>query len=186
MKRVWTMVMAGAGALLCVGALAQVVGSDFEMRPVFPGDNAWNADVSHEAVDPNSAAFIARIGAGKPLHPDFGKGINGIPFQFVNAKTPRVPVTFEYADESDKGPYPIPDAPLIEGGPGAKDGDRHILMIDTDALGALRVVAGGEGAGRLARGEWRDLGFEGECVAAGGVDVGGCGGVADFSRPGAV
>jgi hypothetical protein len=41
-------------------------------------------------------------------------------------------VIFQYADESDKGPYPIPDQPLIEGGPGATDGDRHLLLIDRD------------------------------------------------------
>ena len=31
---------------------------------------------------------------------------------------------FEYADESDRGPYPIPPNPPIEGG-----GDRHILIV---------------------------------------------------------
>ncbi|MDF1666769.1 MAG: hypothetical protein P1V97_33775, partial [Planctomycetota bacterium] len=36
---------------------------------------------------------------------------------------------FQYADESDKGPYPIPDNAPIEGGKDAK-GDRHILVID--------------------------------------------------------
>jgi hypothetical protein len=41
-------------------------------------------------------------------------------------------VAFDYEDESDPGPYPIPaDAP-IEGGPGAS-GDRHVLVIDRDA-----------------------------------------------------
>jgi hypothetical protein len=42
-----------------------------------------------------------------------------------------VPVTFEYADESDPGPYPIPPNPPIEGGPDS-EGDRHILIIDRD------------------------------------------------------
>jgi hypothetical protein len=36
-----------------------------------------------------------------------------------------VPVTIDYADESDAGPYPIPPNPPIEPG----DGDNHILMI---------------------------------------------------------
>ena len=106
--------------------------STFRGRTVFPVTNAWNADVSKLPVDANSAAYIAAIGANKPLHPDFGTGTNGIPFQFVDHKTPKVAVTFDYADESDKGPYPIPDHPLIEGGPGATDGDRHLLLIDTD------------------------------------------------------
>jgi hypothetical protein len=40
-----------------------------------------------------------------------------------------VPVTFDYDDESDPGPYPIPKNPKIEGGPNA-DGDRHIILLD--------------------------------------------------------
>jgi len=42
-----------------------------------------------------------------------------------------VNVNFDYADESDPGPYPIPANPLIEGGPQSQ-GDRHILVVDTD------------------------------------------------------
>src|SRR5262249_12496806 len=41
----------------------------------------------------------------------------------------KVAVDFQYADESDPGPYPIPPNPLIEGGPGG-DGDRHILVVE--------------------------------------------------------
>jgi hypothetical protein len=43
-----------------------------------------------------------------------------------------VPVTFEYADESDKGPYPIPPDAPVEGGAQSK-GDRHVLVIDVRA-----------------------------------------------------
>ena len=111
------------------GSAAQI----FASHTVFPQDNSWNTDISQLPVDPNSAAYIAAIGANKPLHPDFGTGINGIPFQFVDPGTAKASVTFDYADESDKGPYPIPAAPLIEGGPGATSGDRHMLLIDPDA-----------------------------------------------------
>jgi hypothetical protein len=44
----------------------------------------------------------------------------------------KVPVAFEYPDESDPGPYPIPPDAPIEGGPEA-DGDRHILVLDRDS-----------------------------------------------------
>jgi hypothetical protein len=37
-------------------------------------------------------------------------------------------VVFTWPDESDDGPYPIPAAPLVEGG-----SDRHILMVDKDS-----------------------------------------------------
>jgi hypothetical protein len=42
-----------------------------------------------------------------------------------------VPVTFDYADESDPGPYPIPSNAPIEGG-AASSGDRHVITIDRD------------------------------------------------------
>jgi len=43
-----------------------------------------------------------------------------------------VPVSFDYADESDAGPYPVPPDAPIEGGPNST-GDRHVLMVDRDA-----------------------------------------------------
>ncbi len=100
---------------------------------IFPVDNAWNRDISRHKVHPNSANFIKSIGADKPLHPDFGttwKGApNGIPFVVVPRDQKRVKVTFRYADESDKGPYPIPPDAPIEGGPDSK-GDRHVIAVD--------------------------------------------------------
>jgi hypothetical protein len=40
-----------------------------------------------------------------------------------------VHVGFDYASESDKGPYPIPRSVPIEGGRNA-DGDRHVIVVD--------------------------------------------------------
>src|SRR5205823_14174392 len=57
---------------------------------------------------------------------------NGIPYTAVPATQTRVPVTFDYADESDPGPYPIPPDASIEGGP-QSTGDRHVLVVDKDA-----------------------------------------------------
>jgi hypothetical protein len=106
-----------------------------EGRRPFPDDNPWNTPIAGEPVDPNSAALIASIGLNTGLHPDFGANYNGssfgIPYIVVDGSTPTVNVTFDYADESDPGPYPIPaDAP-VEGGPAAS-GDRHVLVIDRD------------------------------------------------------
>jgi hypothetical protein len=96
----------------------------------FPADNPWNKDISKEPVDPNSDNLVRSIGLDKPLHPDFGPGA-GIPYVVVGGEQPRVAVAFEYKDESDPGPYPIPaDAP-IEGGLHA-GGDRHVLVLDRD------------------------------------------------------
>jgi hypothetical protein len=102
---------------------------------VFPVDDPWNRDISRLPVDPNSDALIRSIGIDKPLHPDFGTVYAGapigIPYVVVPGPQPRVPVRFEYADESDPGPYPIPPGAPIEGGPKG-EGDRHVLVIDRD------------------------------------------------------
>ena len=104
--------------------------------PVFPADNIWNVRVDTLPLDPNSAAYVATIGATAHLHPDFGSGTwegepIGIPYVDVPGTQPLVDVTFEYADESDPGPYPIPPDPPIEGGPDS-EGDRHVLIVDRD------------------------------------------------------
>lgn len=87
-------------------------------------------------VDPNSANLIASIGLNTGLHPDFGTvyngAPNGIPYIVVSGTQSRVPINFTaYGDESDPGPYPVPPAAPIEGGPNSQ-GDRHVLIIDRD------------------------------------------------------
>ncbi|HEU0077016.1 MAG TPA: hypothetical protein VFQ76_05160 [Longimicrobiaceae bacterium] len=110
-------------------------GASLNGRRPFPSDNPWNQDVSGEPVDPNSAALIAACGADRGLHPDFGTvwngAPNGIPYIVVSGSQARVPVTFDYDDESDPGPYPVPAAAPIEGGPNGT-GDRHVLIVDRD------------------------------------------------------
>ena len=112
---------------------------------VLPADNVWHADVSNLPVDPNSATYIASIGANAPLHPDFGSGKYqgepiGIPDNVVPSTQPFVPVSFTYASESDPGPYPIPKKPLIEGGPRSK-GDRHVLVVDAGSCTDYELYA---------------------------------------------
>ena len=119
--------------------------------PVFPADNAWNRRVDTLPVAAGSAATVAAIGATKTMHADFGSGLwdggpIGIPITVVGKGQPKSTVRFEYADESDRGPYPIPAGVKIEGGAGS-DGDRHALIVDRDAcrlyeLYALRRVGG--------------------------------------------
>ena len=108
-----------------VGANADLNG----WRPMSDGSE-WNRTIERDPVDSNSAELLASIKhpsgrfAGHAwLHPDFGPE-GGIPYLVVDQAGP-TPVSFEYADESDPGPYPIPlDAP-IEGG-----GDRHVIVVD--------------------------------------------------------
>jgi hypothetical protein len=104
--------------------------------PVFPANNVWNVRIDHLPVDANSAAYVATIGTSKPVHPDFGAGLwaggpIGIPYVIVAGSQPRVPVRFEYADESDPGPYPLPPDAPIEGS-SQSTGDRHVLALDRD------------------------------------------------------
>ena len=112
-----------------------LVGLNATLPRLFPDDNLWNQPVDTAQVDPNSDQIIALIGGGKALHPDFGSNWNGgpfgIPYVVVSGNQSRVPVTFDYDDESDPGPYPIPSEAPIEGG-ASSDGDRHVLIVDRD------------------------------------------------------
>ena len=125
-------ILAAAGALaaltvasgaLAAGSRGPVIGG----CAVFPADNAWNRDVSHDPVDPRSNAYIGSIDShgNRFLHADFGGGGHyGIPYGVVPRGQPRVPIRFtDYGSESDRGPYPIPAGARVEEG-----SDRHVLI----------------------------------------------------------
>jgi hypothetical protein len=104
--------------------------------PVLPASNPFNQRVDGLPVAADSATLIASIGEQAPAKADFGSGTYdggpiGIPYKVVRGSQRRVPVSFDYADESDKGRYPLPANVPIEGGPNA-DGDRHVLVVDRD------------------------------------------------------
>lgn len=132
---------------------------------IFPADNPWNTRVDDLPVHPESGRWIDSIGLGTKLHPDFGtvwRGAPiGIPYVVVPSDQPKVSVAFEYADESDAGPYPIPPNPPIEGGPNADpDSDRHILMIDPKKkllYELFQVLPNGQGGWRAGSGAIFDL-----------------------------
>jgi hypothetical protein len=122
-------------SFLAPPSIAQTAPS-LEGCPVLPADNVWNTPVADLPLDPKSDAYIATIGAGGGLHPDFGSGTwdggpIGIPYTVVDGTQPEVDVVFDYADESDPGPYPIPSDADIEGG-SQSGGDRHVLVLDRD------------------------------------------------------
>jgi hypothetical protein len=97
--------------------------------PIFPANNPWNERVDRLPVAAGSNAMIQAIGSDAPVHPDFGSFAGyGIPYTVVGHSTARTRVTFEYAGESDRRPYPLPAHPRVEGG-----GDRHVLLVDRDA-----------------------------------------------------
>jgi hypothetical protein len=108
---------------------------------LFPADNAWNLRVDSLPVASNSDAIIGSIGAGTGLHPDFGSGKwaggpIGIPFNVVPATQKTSKVSFDYADESDAGPYPIPKNVRLEYG-----SDRHALIVATGSCKLYELFA---------------------------------------------
>ena len=112
---------------------------------VFPANNPWNTKITDWPLHKNSDAMIESIGADKPMryNPDMA-------YIIVPPNQPKVDVKLgEMAEESDKGPYPVPDNLPIEGWPayfereqsdktleqvqegaGDDENDRHAIVLD--------------------------------------------------------
>jgi hypothetical protein len=114
---------------------------------IFPPDNPFNQLIEDWPLHPDSRSIVASIGIEKPLryNPDMG-------FILVPANQPPVDVKLmAYPDESDPGPYPVPENTPIEGWPVAYErgavgksvpsleqiqrrdataGDRHAIVVD--------------------------------------------------------
>jgi hypothetical protein len=114
---------------------------------VFPEDNPWNLVVTDWSLHPKSKEIVASIGNEKPLryNPDMG-------FVLIPPDQKKIDVKLvSYPDESDKGPYPVPDIVPIEGWPAHykrdaklknltledvqrdklnENGDRHGIVVD--------------------------------------------------------
>ena len=139
--------LAAALAVVTLGGAGPGGSPQIAGCPVFPDSNPWNQRVDKLPVAANSATMIRSIGLDAPVHADFGSGlydgqIIGIPYNIVSGSQAKARVRFEYADESDKGPYPIPAHPKIEGG-----SDHHILIVDKTncrlyELGGAQKTAG--------------------------------------------
>lgn len=114
---------------------------------VFPPDNPWHQDVSDWPRHPNSRKILFSIGLTKTLRYNADMA-----FVLVPPDQERVEVKItQFPDESDKGPYPLPDNLPIEGWPAHYkrdlklrsatlddvqrdtlkiDGDRHAIVVD--------------------------------------------------------
>ena len=132
-------ILMAASAVAAIAAAAVGVSSAHRLPhathcPVFPVSNPWNQRVDKLPVAKDSAAIVRAIGPGDPVHADFGSGLYnggpiGIPYTTVGKGQRRYRVKFGYADESDRGPYPIPRNVPIEGGR-RSTGDRHAIVVD--------------------------------------------------------
>jgi hypothetical protein len=140
-----------ASVVVAMGAAGTTASPRIAGCKVFPPDNVWNRRIDRLPVAAGSDAVVRSIGLAEHVHADFGSGLwdggpIGIPITVVGRDTPRSRVAFQYAGESDRGPYPIPPQVRIEGGPDG-DGDRHAILVDRDRcrlyeLFALRQVDG--------------------------------------------
>lgn len=113
---------------------------------VFPEDHAFNQSIENWPRHPRSKEIVESVGADKPL-----RGNSDMGFILVPPDQPRVEVKIvEYPDESDPGPFPIPDNIPIEGWPAwhqrenatppsletvqrrppRYEGDRHAIVVD--------------------------------------------------------
>lgn len=117
---------------------------------MFPADNIWNARVDSLPAHLLSDSWIDSIGRDEGFHMDFGSGIwdggpIGIPYNVLSgASVSKHKVEFYYPEESDAGPYPIPEEPLREYG-----ADHHILIVDTDDCRLYEIYDAS-----VANGEW--------------------------------
>jgi hypothetical protein len=114
---------------------------------IFPADNPWNQVIEDWPVHPASPKIIGSIGAAKPFryNPDMA-------YILVPPDQKKIDLKLvSYPDESDRGPYPLPDETPIEGWPVnyqrnpklksvtlddvqrdklKEDGDRHAIVVD--------------------------------------------------------
>ena len=114
---------------------------------MFPDNNVWNTPVNALPVHARSDQWVNSIGRNTGFHMDFGAGNwdggpIGIPYNVVGAGVPKVPVSFDYWDESDPGPYPIPSNPKIEYG-----SDHHILIVDSSTCTLYELFDAGFSGG---------------------------------------
>ena len=112
---------------------------------VFPSDNPWNEIVSDWPLHPDSAAIVASIGPAKPLRSNTDMG-----YIIVPPNQPRVDVKIgEYAGESDKGPYPLPDNVPIEGWPADFHRNAKLKDITLDDVQRDTLKQGGDRHGSV-------------------------------------
>jgi hypothetical protein len=113
---------------------------------IFPKDNPWNEDISERPLHPQSGKIIETI--GKDLRFRWNQDMS---FILVPPDQPKLPLEVGTRDESDPGPYPIPDNAPLEGWPMSGvpleklqregEGDRHLIVVDPAAMKLYELFA---------------------------------------------
>ena len=112
---------------------------------IMPRDNPWNEDISNRPLLYNSAAMINQISTDLPSNRQDLRPFYEMNFVIIPAGQPNVPINFfNYPDESDPSPYPIPANMPVEGWPrvtggltnsqwqediNGDGGDRHSMIL---------------------------------------------------------
>ncbi len=107
---------------------------------IYPPDNPWNLLVEDWPLHPNSKEIVASIGPEKPLryNPD-------MTFVLVPPKEKRVSVKIvAYPQESDRGPYPVPDNIPIEHWPAHFQHTEELKALTLDDVQRDKLKAGGD------------------------------------------
>ena len=107
---------------------------------LFPKDNAINSPVTDWPLHPDSPEIVASVGNDKPLryNPDMA-------YVIVPPDQKRVPVKLGgYADESDPGPYPVPDSVPIEGWPAFYQRDEKLARLTLAQVQRDTMELGGD------------------------------------------
>jgi len=169
----------GDAAAGCVPSASPAVGG----CALFPADHLFNTPIDGLPVHPDSAGLLATIGDHR-LHLDLGTTVDqasaryyGIPYNVVRGASlgwSAVSLADGWPDQSDCSSlaapggvlspclaaapaFPVPPAPLVEGGPGGADGDHHLLVVDADACRLwelYHLVPAGGGWSALSAATW--------------------------------
>ncbi len=116
---------------------------------VFPTDNAWNEDISYRPNITNSDAMIAQISSDLLSSRQTLRAFYEMNFVLIPTNQPYIPIDFfNYPDESDPSPYPIPSNMPIETWPlltgtltleqwqediNNDGGDRHSIIVQPES-----------------------------------------------------
>ena len=135
-----------SGSVLFNTAQADAVVAAMQIMPV---DSPWNEDVSRRPRLANSDAMIAQITADLSSSRQTLRAFYEMNYALVPDTEPDVAISFfNYPDESDPSPYPIPGNLPVEGWPretagltlpqwqqnvNGDSGDRHAIMVKPGA-----------------------------------------------------
>jgi hypothetical protein len=107
---------------------------------VFPANNVWNARVFSLPVHRESQKWAAIMQPERPVHLDFS-----MPYNIIHGEEAVTFVNPGAMNESDPGPYRIPDNAAVEGGE-----DSHAIVVDAQRCKLYELYA----AKRTASHQW--------------------------------